>query len=71
MDFFSFFFPLDIIDFLYENTVPALKEKISKSRGNDKEGVRDSYKCHKTFNFSDIFYESDTDLEIEESDQET
>ncbi|KAK1155509.1 transcription termination factor 1-like [Acipenser oxyrinchus oxyrinchus] len=61
----------DIIDFLHENTVPVLKEKISKSRRHDKEGVRDSYECHKTFNFSDIFYESDTDLETEESDQET
>lgn len=60
----------DIIDFLHENTVPALKEKISKTRRHDKEGVRDSYECHKTFNFSDIFYESDTDLETEESDQE-
>ncbi|MGH0153913.1 UNVERIFIED_CONTAM: hypothetical protein FKN15_061892 [Acipenser sinensis] len=60
----------DIIDFLHENTVPALKEKISKTRRHDKEGVRDSYECHKTFNFSDIFYESDTDLETEELDQE-
>ncbi|MBN3271410.1 TTF1 factor, partial [Polyodon spathula] len=63
----------DIIDYLHEVTVPALKEKIKKSKTYDEEGVGDSYEPHKTFNFCDIFYESDfeIDVEIEEKDQET
>lgn len=69
------FLPLEIIDYLFEETLPILKETLVKvsqrQRYMQKENTQEEKSCKKTFRFDDIFQDMLEDELLDSSDGET